>query len=464
MSWKDILNKGEQSPPGAPQLGSQEQQSVSSYASVQQWKAQIVSLLERYKQYPIGAQSKGEQGVVQVFFSLDRLGQVIASRIVRSSGSSALDAEVQALLRRAQPFPEPPEELAGNQVDLTVPIRFSLPEHTAQQSAPGAPQPGSPPNSPESAGQSHVPSFDCKSTKNPNEKLICQSTELSELDNRMVVVFEAVMNLLNSGDRQELRSHQREWLKDRLDCDDDFLCTKGAYENRIQKLNSIAAKLANRARSTELATRCRVSDPSPPLTVRTTPNGTSVGSLPNDTFVRVLDYSENQSWMFVGKDEDRSPIGWVYGEYLDCKANTTGGDWSFLSFLNGLIAYDCSLIRHFPESQKEDKDPVIGTTVIIAYDERRERFLGIEVHHELKSGTVHKRHEQYRDYKTAVSESKDVTSYKWTGVFAINRSISMKGELTVVADMPSDTRYTEEMIANGKLDWAGIWSCVSKTH
>ena len=72
----------------------------------------------------------------------------------------------------------------------------------------------------------------------------------------------------------------------------------------------------------------------------------------------------------VGKDEDRSPIGWVYGEYLDCKANTTGGDWSFLSFLNGLIAYDCSLIRHFPESQKEDKDPVIGTTVIVAYDER----------------------------------------------------------------------------------------------
>jgi uncharacterized protein YecT (DUF1311 family) len=119
------------------------------------------------------------------------------------------------------------------------------------------------PNSPESVGQSHGPSFDCKSTKNPNEKLICQSTELSELDNRMVVGFDAVMNLLNSGDRQELRSDQREWLKDRLDCDDDFLCTKGAYESRIQKLNSIAAKLTNRARSTESATRCRVSDPSP---------------------------------------------------------------------------------------------------------------------------------------------------------------------------------------------------------
>jgi hypothetical protein len=131
----------------------------------------------------------------------------------------------QALLQRAQPFPEPPEELSGKHVDLTVPIRFSLPEHTAQQSAPGAPQPGSQPNSPESVGQRHGPSFDCKSTKNPNEKLICQSTELSELDNRMVVFFEAVMNSLNTGDRQQLRSDQREWLKDRLDCAHRMIAT-----------------------------------------------------------------------------------------------------------------------------------------------------------------------------------------------------------------------------------------------
>jgi hypothetical protein len=93
-----------------------------------------------------------------------------------------------------------------------------------------------------------------------------------------------------------------------MDCDDDFLCTKGAYESRIQKLNSVAAKLANRAQSTEKLARCRVSDPSPPLTVRTTPDGTSVGSLSNDTVVTVLDYSPNKSWIFVGK-EDRSPIG-----------------------------------------------------------------------------------------------------------------------------------------------------------
>jgi uncharacterized protein len=36
----------------------------------------------------------------------------------------------------------------------------------------------------------HAISFDRKSAKHPNERLICQSTELSELDERMVAVFE----------------------------------------------------------------------------------------------------------------------------------------------------------------------------------------------------------------------------------------------------------------------------------
>ena len=90
------------------------------------WKTQIVALLERNKRYPEASQSKREQGVAQVFFSLDRRGRVIESRVVRSSGASALDDEALALLRRAQPFPAPPSELPGDHVDLTVPIRFNL--------------------------------------------------------------------------------------------------------------------------------------------------------------------------------------------------------------------------------------------------------------------------------------------------------------------------------------------------
>ena len=94
--------------------------------AVPTWKTHILALLERNKRYPEMAQSRHQEGVAQVFFSLDRQGRVINSRLVHSSGASALDDEALALLRRAEPFPPPPPELPGARVDLMVPIRFNL--------------------------------------------------------------------------------------------------------------------------------------------------------------------------------------------------------------------------------------------------------------------------------------------------------------------------------------------------
>jgi periplasmic protein TonB len=109
--------------PAAPTQG---RINPNNSSAVPTWKTQIVAVLERNKRYPEAAQSRREQGIAQVFFSLDRQGRVVDSRVVRSSGASALDEEALALLRRAQPFPPPPRELPGEHVDLTVPIRFNL--------------------------------------------------------------------------------------------------------------------------------------------------------------------------------------------------------------------------------------------------------------------------------------------------------------------------------------------------
>jgi uncharacterized protein len=164
-----------------------------------------------------------------------------------------------------------------------------------------------------------VPSFDCKIPTHVNEKLICQSTNLSALDGQMTALFSRIRNLLNRADRRQLEQHQKNWLKERMDCEDDSLCTKEAYYDRIDQLSNILAKLVDGAPAEEGREQCRVSDPNPPLTVRTAPHGGSmVGSLPNGTLVAVLDFSSNKTWVFV-EDEDRSPIGWVYGKYLDCK-------------------------------------------------------------------------------------------------------------------------------------------------
>jgi uncharacterized protein len=87
--------------------------------------------------------------------------------------------------------------------------------------------------------RAHSASFDCRTAKHPNEKLICKSAELSRLDDKMAELFEGVLNRLNSADRQELKNSQRHWLKERLDCGDDFLCTKEAHSERIERLNSV---------------------------------------------------------------------------------------------------------------------------------------------------------------------------------------------------------------------------------
>jgi len=107
--------------PAAPAQGQITPQNSSALAT---WRSQIVAVIERNKHYPETSARRGEQGVAQIFFSLDRQGRVIDSRVVRSSGASALDEEALALLRRAQPFPPVPPEILGDRVNLILPLRF----------------------------------------------------------------------------------------------------------------------------------------------------------------------------------------------------------------------------------------------------------------------------------------------------------------------------------------------------
>jgi len=94
--------------------------------AVPNWKSQLVSQLERHKRYPSEAQSRGERGVVQLAFSIDRGGGVHHARIVRSSGSSALDSATLSLVARAAPLPPPPPEVSGSQIPIVVPIRYNM--------------------------------------------------------------------------------------------------------------------------------------------------------------------------------------------------------------------------------------------------------------------------------------------------------------------------------------------------
>ena len=89
------------------------------------WKSQLAARLERFKRYPAEAQSRGESGVAQLSFSVDRSGGVHNVHIVRSSGSGLLDRETLSLVERAAPMPPPPPEVQGAQIAIVVPIRYN---------------------------------------------------------------------------------------------------------------------------------------------------------------------------------------------------------------------------------------------------------------------------------------------------------------------------------------------------
>lgn len=109
-------------PSAAPSPGT-----APSSARVQaSWQKKLIDHLNRHKRYPDEARSRRAQGAVIVAFSLDRSGQVVDSHVTKSSGSSALDDEAVAVLRRASPLPAPPDQIAGSTLDLVLPIQFRI--------------------------------------------------------------------------------------------------------------------------------------------------------------------------------------------------------------------------------------------------------------------------------------------------------------------------------------------------
>jgi periplasmic protein TonB len=90
------------------------------------WQKALVSHLNRFKRYPDAARARGSQGSVLVEFTIDRSGNVVASRVLRHSGSSFLDEEAISVLQRASPLPSPPAEITGELFPLTLPIQFRI--------------------------------------------------------------------------------------------------------------------------------------------------------------------------------------------------------------------------------------------------------------------------------------------------------------------------------------------------
>lgn len=85
----------------------------------------VAAALERQKRYPESARTRRASGVALLRFTVLRNGRVAAWRIDRSAGDADLDEAVAAMIQRVS-LPAMPEDMPGDSLVITVPVRFQL--------------------------------------------------------------------------------------------------------------------------------------------------------------------------------------------------------------------------------------------------------------------------------------------------------------------------------------------------
>ena len=87
-------------------------------------------------------------------------------------------------------------------------------------------------------------SFPCAKAETPDEKTVCDTRALNDLDVEMAVRFDILKDLLPMGNRTKMQDDQEAWLKDRRACGTDVACLTAAYEGRLMVLRGVLSEFA----------------------------------------------------------------------------------------------------------------------------------------------------------------------------------------------------------------------------
>jgi protein TonB len=111
-------------PPEPPRPSSPSQQDIDAARNL--YGSLLGREIAKYKQYPEIARRRGWQGEVVVDIQLDKNGNLQSSTIQKSSNHEALDKQALEMVKKAAPFPAPPEALRGSTFNILVPVSFHL--------------------------------------------------------------------------------------------------------------------------------------------------------------------------------------------------------------------------------------------------------------------------------------------------------------------------------------------------
>lgn len=90
------------------------------------YSAELLSLLNKHKEYPPVARRRGLEGTVLVRIDLLRDGSLHGYRVEKSSGFDILDESATTLVAKATPYPPLPESIPGARAVFLVPVTFKL--------------------------------------------------------------------------------------------------------------------------------------------------------------------------------------------------------------------------------------------------------------------------------------------------------------------------------------------------
>ena len=135
---------------------------------------------------------------------------------------------------------------------------------------------------------SQAASFNCAKAKSYSEKEVCDSKQLSKLDEDLDKVFKKV--LAATSDKASLKTEQADWLKEREACADKS-CITDVYQSRIEALNTQLENISDaHIASDSIGLGWYKAIAKPNLVVRATPSvtGEKMGNVPVDGKVNVV--------------------------------------------------------------------------------------------------------------------------------------------------------------------------------
>ncbi|MGR7994772.1 lysozyme inhibitor LprI family protein [Xanthobacter sp. ZOL 2024] len=89
-------------------------------------------------------------------------------------------------------------------------------------------------------------SFSCAAAKAADEKTICASCDLQQLDVKMATLYGVLTQLVAMGQRGDMVDAQRAWLSRRALCGTDAACVQTAYTARIAELEAALGAISAR--------------------------------------------------------------------------------------------------------------------------------------------------------------------------------------------------------------------------